>query len=166
MRSAVSACMLVSAVLTVGFPTAASAAEWVNGSYGSMPPPTITPNGGYEANGEPLFVCRASMNGGMHPGKIRNGFNGCNIGYGGREETVVSYQVFTGHGRWTTAQFGAIPQGMIQAGREANGQPLGVCRAQWSGGVHPGKIRNGFSGCNIGYGGREITVNVYEVLTN
>jgi hypothetical protein len=143
----------------------AEAADWVDGAFGSMPPPTVTPNGGYEANGEPLFICRAAFNGGWHPGKIRAGFSGCNIGYGGREHTVGSYQVFTGRARWRAAQSGQIPRGMVNAGQEANGQALGVCRGAWNGGLHPGKIRAGFGGCNIGYGGQEITVGSYEVLT-
>ncbi len=60
--------LVVASVLGAG---PAAAADWVTGAYGSMPPPTVTPNGGYEANGEPLFICRAALNGGWHPGKIR-----------------------------------------------------------------------------------------------
>jgi hypothetical protein len=165
MRIVGSAWMIPLAVASALAVAPAAAANWVDGAFGSMPPPTVTPNGGYEANGAPLFICRAAFRGGWHPGKIRQGFNGCNIGYGGREQTVSNYQVYTGRTKWRAAQFGQIPGGMINAGREADGQALGVCRAPWNGGLHPGKIRVGFGGCNIGFGGQEITVGSYEVLT-
>ena len=38
---------------------------------------------GYEANGEALFVCRAYLNGGLHPGKVRGEFGAANIPCGG-----------------------------------------------------------------------------------
>ncbi len=65
---------------------------------------------------------------------------------------------------WVSASFGQIPPGAIVGGRESTGQKLYICRATYNGGVHPGKIRVEFRGCNIGYGGREVTVNQYQVL--
>jgi len=49
------------------------------------------------------------------------------------------------------------------AGHEANGTPLYVCRANYNGGVHPGKVVAG--NCNIGWGGNEIVLHSFEVLT-
>lgn len=72
----------------------------------------------------------------------------------------------TAHGSWTTASGGHVPDGAMIAGREANGQVLFICRAQYRGGVHPGKIRAEFGGCNIPWGGREIVVREYQVLTH
>jgi hypothetical protein len=48
-------------------------------------------------------------------------------------------------------------------GSEA-GKGLAICRAAFQGGVHPGKVVNGK--CNIGWGGREYTIAVYEVLVS
>lgn len=59
---------------------------------------------------------------------------------------------------------GAIPMGAFDAGYEADGQTLYPCVVGYNGGWHPGRIRYGFDGCNFGYGGREITVPVYDVL--
>ncbi len=142
---------------------AAAQAGWVNAANGSIP--GGTEQAGHEANGQALFLCRASFQNGVHPGKIRYGFSGCNIGYGGKEYTVNTYQVWVGHIPWF-GQFssGQLPPNLAPAGREANGQPLGACRAEFNGGDHPGKIRPGFSGCNIGYGGREYTAPNYDVM--
>ena len=51
--------------------------------------------GGHEAapGNEPLYICRATHNGGVHPGKLRAAFKGCNIGWGGRETVVADYEV-------------------------------------------------------------------------
>lgn len=120
---------------------------------------------GQEANGEALFVCAVAHAGGWHPGKIRPGFGGCNFGYGGQELTGASYEVLTGSYGWVEFPGpGPIPGNAIAMGVEGDGRALYVCRAPYKGGWHPGKIRAGFNGCNIGYGGREITVGTYDVL--
>jgi len=77
--------------------TAQAETRWVRGSFGQMPPRALV--GGHEANGQTLFICRGPYKGGVHPGKIRSGFNGCNIGYGGREVTVNPYDVLIEVGR-------------------------------------------------------------------
>jgi hypothetical protein len=41
---------------------------------------------------------------------------------------------------------------------------LFVCRANYHGGVHPGKLFEGR--CNIGWGGREISIDHYQVLVS
>jgi hypothetical protein len=66
--------------------------------------------------------------------------------------------------QWVRASGGTIPGGAVQAGNEANGAPLYICRAQYNGGLHPGKTRPGFNGCNIPYGGQELTVPVYDII--
>ncbi len=51
---------------------------------------------------------------------------------------------------WVQAQGGEIPNGSFVAGHEANGDSLYLCTAPHAGGFHPGKVRPGFGGCNIG----------------
>ena len=67
---------------------------WVNASSGNVP------NGatafGHEATGEGLFVARANLAGGLHPGKVRHGFGAAYIPYGGKEVSEQSYQVLVG----------------------------------------------------------------------
>jgi hypothetical protein len=45
-----------------------------------------------QENGEALYLCRAPFNGGVHPGKVVAG--NCNIGWGGKEETIGRFEVF------------------------------------------------------------------------
>ena len=81
---------------------------------------------------------------------------------------VVSVASVSAHmeWKWVKASNGYIPDNaVVIGGREANGQILFICRANYRGGVHPGKIRTEFGGCNIPWGGKEIVVRDYEVLT-
>lgn len=77
------------------------------------------------------------------------------------------YVVATSYGSniyWQAARNGQIPDGAVVGGNEPNGASLFICRAAFNGGVHPGKIRFGFQGCFIPYGGQEHRVSNYEVM--
>jgi hypothetical protein len=63
--------------------------------------------------------------------------------------------------RWVFATNGYVPSGAIVGGWE-QGRTLYVCRTWYGGGVHPGKVVG--NNCNIGWGGKEITLEAYEVL--
>jgi hypothetical protein len=65
---------------------------------------------------------------------------------------------------WKAATGGKIPDGAQSNGFEADGTPLWTARANYQGGVHPGKVRPAFGGANIPYGGNEVKVPDYEVL--
>jgi hypothetical protein len=126
------------------------------------------PRGAFRAGGEegnPLFVCRAAHEGGLHPGKIRRDFDGCLIPFGGKEIHEKNYEVLVGmeDARWIPASNGQIPRFAFKAGYEG-GESMFVCRGRIEGGLHPGKIRSGFDGCLISYGGGERHVPNYEVL--
>lgn len=47
---------------------------------------------GGQENGQPMLLCAARFQGGLHPGKVVAGR--CNIGYGGNEQTIDDYDVF------------------------------------------------------------------------
>jgi hypothetical protein len=55
-----------------------------------------------------------------------------------------------------------IPANATVGGFE-NGQRLYVCHAVYAGGVHPGKIVAG--NCNIGYGGNEVVIPHFKIMT-
>ena len=61
------------------------------------------------------------------------------------------------------ASTGGLPADAFIGGSENNGsRKLAVCRAAYQGGTHPGKVVAGK--CNIGWGGKEIVLNAFEVL--
>lgn len=136
--------------------------HWIEATNGQIPNGAVIC--GKEANGTPLYVARANYEGGVHPGKVRTEFGAANIPYGGIEVKVNPYQVLCGSFRWVAATNGAIPDGAVICGKESNGTPLYVARANYEGGVHPGKVRTEFGAANIPYGGIEVKVNPYEVL--
>lgn len=116
--------------------------------------------GGYE-KGRALVVCRAAHEKGTHPGKVVDGR--CNIGWGGKEVVLSSFEVLTvsGFTNWVAQKDGNYPKDAVVGGQEP-GRSLVVCRAAHLGGLHPGKIVG--KNCNIGYGGAEVLKNDYEVL--
>lgn len=63
---------------------------------------------------------------------------------------------------WVSSANGNVPDGTLISGQEANGEKLYECRANYNGGVHPGKVRAAFGACNIGWGGKEVAVKQYE----
>ena len=52
----------------------------------------------------------------------------------------------------------------IAAGREPDGV-LYACRGLVNGDMHVGRIRGDFAGCHVGYGGKEIEIKPFEVLS-
>ncbi len=49
------------------------------------------------------------------------------------------------------------------AGGSDNGKAIPICRAKYERGTHPGRLTGGK--CSIGYGGKEVSLAEYEVLT-
>ncbi len=146
-------------------PTAAMAGmgpTWVRAQGGAVPPGARAV--GYEAAGF-LYACRALMDGGFHPGKVRPGFEGCYVPLNGREQSVQQYEVLVGSPNWEIARDGNVPEGSFEVGRTRAGQPLYACRAAGAAGeLMPGRTGAGLRGCNIGVGGIEQTQTTYEVL--
>ncbi|MFT6134405.1 MAG: hypothetical protein ACJAZM_000894 [Cyclobacteriaceae bacterium] len=62
---------------------------------------------------------------------------------------------------WISVDGCEIPKAAVKGGQEP-GRDLVICRADYAGGKHPGKVVD--CGCNIGYGGNEVSVTKYEVL--
>ncbi|MBE9029762.1 DUF3421 domain-containing protein [filamentous cyanobacterium LEGE 11480] len=64
---------------------------------------------------------------------------------------------------WVNARNGEVPRRAVMGGRET-GRRLYICRANYNGGVHPGKIVA--NNCNISYAGKEIEMPKYQALVN
>ena len=142
-------------------PMAAGASAWV-ASQGGAIPPGASP-AGYESGGF-LYACRAEVEG-VHPGKVRPGFNGCYVPAGGREQSIRQYEVLVGAASWEIAREGNVPEGAVEVGRTRTGQPLYTCRAAGAAGqLQIGETGAGLRGCSIGVGGLVQTQGNYEVL--
>jgi hypothetical protein len=69
---------------------------------------------------------------------------------------------------WVRVELGQAPPsnaivGGVELSGQNNGAALYVCRAEYKGGVHPGKLIGGF--CNIGFAGQEVVLSNYQVAT-
>jgi hypothetical protein len=137
--------------------------RWEAASNGQVPAGAV-PHG-YEESGEPLWVCRVRMHGGVHPGKVRPGLGMAGIAWAGEEIGCPEYEVLMDRGIWGIAAGGEVPMDAYPAGRESGGEPLYVVRAALgAGNLHLGKLRREFGAANIGYDNEEHKVHAYEVL--
>lgn len=140
-------------------------AEWIKASGGQVPEKAY--KGGKEASGEKLYIARAEKDGGLHPGKVRDAFGGCNIGYGGAEIMIPDYEVLVHFdGKWVKASGGDVPPNAVVGGHEGDGTPLYIGQVKYEGGKHIGKVRKEFGGCNFSWGGEEKCESEYRVLTS
>lgn len=128
---------------------------WQPAPGGQIPSGAVV--GGSEP-GRTLYLCRGWHQGGLHPGKVVGG--NCNIGYGGSEVRLSTFEVLVRTNLTWAPYTGSIPPNALQGGQERD-RVLYVCRAPHAGGVHPGKVVAG--NCNIGYGGRELALSNFEI---
>lgn len=133
--------------------------QWKNNSGGGIPSGAVS--GGSVSGGE-MYVCRGDYQDGLHPGKLWHGR--CLIGWGGKEVALDNYQVLVRPGgamRWARGSRGRH-SGFCVTGGQAGGRTQCVCRAHYHDGMHVGKTHQGK--CLIGWGGKEVVLDRYEVL--
>jgi hypothetical protein len=135
---------------------------WVRVSKDNLPKECDA--AGSESDGTPLYIARARYENGIHIGKTRKEFGGALIPWDGKEITVGFYEVYIGSQKWIAAKNGEVPMGALFAGKEADGNPLYIARADFMGGLHIGKVNPRFGAALIPYGGKEHSVKQYEVL--
>lgn len=124
--------------------------------------------GGYDVNGETLYVGRALLSGDILPGKIVPSHHTCYVPWGGKEHAVRDYQVLTLTGDiqldWIHASNGHYPSGAIEGGMTGNGEKLFIGRAHHHGSHCIGKVHPNHHTLYIPFGGNEVSVKNYEVL--
>ncbi len=101
----------------------------------------------------------------VHPGKEFRG--NCYIPSGDKELKSAVVAVLAGEGAtWVAAKAGSpAPAGAVPSGGVAGGVPLNFCCAKLSDDqLHAGKEWRGR--CYIGFGGKELQLESYEVLTS
>ena len=148
--------------LTVLLVTPVLAQNWIPITNGLISN-TITP-AGREANGTPIYIARATFQGGQHIGKARPGDRAAAISYGGLEHWVTPYEVYAAPGGfWAEVLPGRpLPGPMILGAVEANGARQFIGRAAIAGGIHPGKVIG--NRIWVPYGGREVSPTSFSVL--
>jgi Protein of unknown function (DUF3421)/Ricin-type beta-trefoil lectin domain-like len=95
--------------------------QWVKATANSFPPNAIA--GGYEANGAPLYIARAVIDGGYHPGKARKNGDGF-IPYGGVERIVKDFEVLTSN------PVATITRGTYHIRSQIDNKPMDVVNGQ------------------------------------
>lgn len=124
---------------------------------------------GQEQDGTPLFLALVEHEGGLHPGKVRLGLGGANIGWGGVEVAGISpYSVLcdaTYGFLPSQSSGGTVPDTCLASGRDDDGSPLYFARFLSSEGVQVGKVGPNYNG-RIGYAGVEqhVAQGTYQVM--
>ena len=135
---------------------------------GSLPENALI--GGHEADGRPLYIARACIGGGIHPGKFGHHFDGtARIGYGMEEQVAAVFDVFVVSPKeryeWVECHLNKVPQGAVVGGKEADGKELFVARDLLDGSQVPGKAaKHLIGGCMVPYGGKEVPRKTFEIL--
>ncbi|MBK8878564.1 MAG: DUF3421 domain-containing protein [Haliscomenobacter sp.] len=95
--------------------------QWVKATANNFPSNAIA--AGYEANGAPLYIARAVIDGGYHPGKARKNGDGF-IPYGGVERVIKDYEVLTSNPAAT------ISRGTYHIRSQIENKPMDVVNGQ------------------------------------
>lgn len=112
-----------------------------------------------EEPGHQFYLCKASVEGGMQPGKTWAGYDKCNVPYAGKELLVERFKKVKHRprGHWRPYS-GRLPDNAMRVGHEADGRALYLCQAYYHASWQPGKTWQGYNGCNIPYGGKELVI--------
>ncbi|XP_062566672.1 uncharacterized protein LOC134228983 [Saccostrea cucullata] len=140
-------------------------AVWVT-TFGSHIPEGAM-RGGFEADGRPLFIARAQIEGIMTPGKCGFHLPGALFPFGMTEQSSYMYEVLVHPTRsrdffdWQRASEGKVPPNAYKTDKDTY-----IGRAFYQGNLLPGKIATGHPHwcAYIGYRGNEISTKDYEVL--
>lgn len=125
--------------------------------------------GGFEANGEKLYVGRTVFQDEVIPGKVNHSHGLCYFAWGSKEHSSTTYQVLKvvfneADIQWISAANGIIPSGSVEGGIVGNGKKLFIGRANHQGSLTVGKIDLDHGGLFIPYDGKEISYSTYQVL--
>jgi hypothetical protein len=124
---------------------------------------------GHEPNGEALYVARARLPSGVHPGKYRADWKAASVSFGGQELWVQDFEIWTGRlsdnstGVWELFRPG-IDREAVHVGTEDPLWVLYSARAFHEGGQQLGKWRKDWTAASFPYGGAEIWLTKFEIL--
>ena len=124
--------------------------------------------GGIDSDGAPLYICRAHYNGGLQPGKLKQGA-GCYIGYGGNEILLNKYAVLQDDLPMKLLYPPRFDIGQIIGGQDAPvARALGLCVAFYYDSsrltLQPGKWIGDDGMCRYSYAGVEVPTNDFAYI--
>ena len=140
--------------------------RFVSASDGHLP--TNAWQAGHD-NG-PQYIARSYHEGSLVPGKFVPHHGVTYIPWGGKEHAKSQYEVLVKEGPgdlvWVPASGGCVGStgAPVKTGREENGDPLYVARAQIKGTWTVGKLNPTHQCCYVPYGKKEHAISEYEVL--
>ncbi|KAI0044997.1 carbohydrate-binding module family 12 protein [Auriscalpium vulgare] len=126
--------------------------------------------GGRDAQGDPIFIARAFVGGGLQVGKASSKFKkGAAIGFQYKMFELDKYEILLGDSgavHWERWEGNFDPQRfrVVEAGHEDNGSKLYIAQAEFHGATHPGKCGAHLGAAYIAFGGEEHEVKQYNVL--
>jgi hypothetical protein len=132
--------------------------QYLSGAQGTSAAPILEFSAivcGQENDGTPLFCALVEYKNGVHPGKVRLGLGGANIGWGGAEIAGLSpYSVLcdASYGFLPTSNNGStIPDGCFSCGYDNDNAPLYFARRLANWGAQIGKVSPHYNAAQIGY---------------
>lgn len=88
------------------------------------------------------------------------------ISHGGMEILKHSFEVLVGHDvKWKKEKNGRVPRDAFPGGRTQTGEQLYIGRAEYNRSQTVGKVHPSHGCLYIAYGGKEVPLKDYEVLT-
>ena len=144
-------------------------AKWVKTTANNIPDGAM--RGGYEANGDSLFIARApTPDGYVSAGKCSRYLEGARIPYGGKELTRNEYEVLVfpiadnGYYEYQTATLDKVPANAVPSDVNASNPKVFVGRFMHENSLVPGKVFIPNKVCYVSYDGKEYPNDKYEVL--
>lgn len=140
---------------------------WVGSSNGHVPDGAVL--AGNQVTGEPLYIGRAHHEGSLTPGKVHAGHGCIYIPFGGREESMLQYEVLVAPQKCTwvnTSAHAPLPDGAIVAGNDVDGSPIYVGRGFYNGDQLPAKVLPSQNVAYVSWNGQEVPLYTYEILCN
>lgn len=139
--------------------------SWVHSNVTSVLPRDAI-LGGRDSDGAPIYVGRATHAGAVLPCKILPSKQAAYVGTDFQEILKPNYEVLVGRDvRWKKDKNGKVPRDAFVAGRTPTGEALYIGRAEHHGSLTIGKVHPAHSCLYIPYGGKEVPIKEYEVLT-
>ncbi|XP_055837518.1 uncharacterized protein LOC129905913 [Episyrphus balteatus] len=138
---------------------------WVPGTLDHVPPFAVI--GGEEQN-HIIYVGRAHHEGETLPAKIIPATGSVYVSRGGHDVYKSEFEYLVGMGyTWVygIVEGFDIPPGAVWTGHTQDGEKVYVGRGHYHGSLTPGKVHPGYPKLFIPYGGKEVKMKDFEVLT-